>query len=186
MFLKYSKSKIRYIFKNKRFKLSKKSVSQKSLNLTKNIKYWLKSNDINKIFLYYSIKNELNVMDITNTDRNYIFALPKISNDDMVFLKYDNKTVLSRNNYGIMEPSNKITVESDKKTLILIPSIALDMRGYRLGYGKGYYDKFIKNNKICIKMGIAMERFILNLLPNQKHDLKLNYIASEKKIRFVD
>ena len=67
--------------------------------------------------------------------------------------------------------------------LLIVPGIAFDRNGYRLGYGKGYYDKFIEKNKSRFSIGLAFRFQLLNFeLPHSNFDQKLDAVATEKKM----
>ena len=103
----------------------------------------------------------------------------------MTFVQWDFLDILKVNKYGMLEPAIK------KRSLIpnvaLVPLLAFDKKNYRLGYGKGYYDKFLnkylKLNKNIITIGVAFSFQKYNKLPTSKFDVKLDYILTEKGIR---
>ena len=106
------------------------------------------------------------------------------SRDQMTFVQWNFLDILKVNKYGMLEPATK------KRSLIpnvaLVPLLAFDKNNYRLGYGKGYYDKFLnkylKLNKNIITIGVAFSFQKYNKLPISKFDVKLNYILTEKGI----
>jgi 5-formyltetrahydrofolate cyclo-ligase len=65
--------------------------------------------------------------------------------------------------------------------LIIVPGIAFDKQGYRIGHGKGYYDRLLKNVSI-LKIGFAFNLQILEKIPSEKHDIKINKIITESEI----
>ena len=86
------------------------------------------------------------------------------------------------NKYGIPEPSNKKVVYPD---ILLVPLVAFDRKLNRLGYGAGFYDrfiKFLKKKKKIITIGLAYDFQEVYLIPVSKHDQKLDYIVTNKKI----
>ena len=100
----------------------------------------------------------------------------------MNFYEWSFETPLSINTYGIPEPiSNKIVYPD----ALLVPFVAFDKSRNRLGYGGGYYDRYIakikkKKNVITIGLGFSFQR--ADKLPFNKNDIKLNYIITEKNI----
>ena len=102
----------------------------------------------------------------------------------MVFKLWTYQEPLYVSNFGILEPKNsKKEVIPD---LIMVPLVAFDNNLNRIGYGKGYYDKILKQiNKVdkkTIFLGIAYSFQKCNLIPVKKHDFKLNYIFTERGI----
>ena len=93
----------------------------------------------------------------------------------------EKNNVLFLNNYGIPEPKiSKKLVPS----VMLVPLLAFDENKNRLGYGKGYYDKFLEKfrNRKILTIGVAFSFQKYNNLPTNKKDIKLNYIITEKGI----
>ncbi|MDR1122714.1 MAG: 5-formyltetrahydrofolate cyclo-ligase [Endomicrobium sp.] len=85
---------------------------------------------------------------------------------------------------GIRQPeinSNNV-VSKNSIDLILIPGIAFDLLGYRLGYGKGYYDRWLEDVSLSKTVGLAYDFQITNKLPIGKHDLPIGTIVTEQRV----
>ncbi len=148
----------------------------------------LKKNRVN-LSIYYPTNYEVNISKLINlvkNRQNLNLLLPIInSKNKMSFVKWSFLDVLKVNKYGILEPLNA------KKKLIpnilLVPLLAFDNRNYRLGYGKGFYDKYLnkylKLNKGIITIGIAFSFQKYNKLPVSSYDVKLDYILSERGLK---
>lgn len=91
---------------------------------------------------------------------------------------------LKENNYGILEPSDEEQgVNKEALDLIILPGIAFDEKGGRLGYGGGYYDIFLQDISIDVtRVALAYEFQIVNSIPLEEHDIKANYIITEERI----
>ena len=115
--------------------------------------------------------------------RNYLVSLPKINtNSRMEFFKWSAKDPLMVNKYGIPEPISKKIVYPD---LLLVPIVAFDKKFNRIGYGGGYYDRYIekiKKNKKVISIGLAYSFQKVQKILANKYDVKLDYVVTEKKI----
>ena len=111
--------------------------------------------------------------------------LPVINKDNsMFFYKWKKKDVLNINQYGILEP-----LKSSKHKIpdvMLVPLLAFDNQNNRLGYGKGYYDrylnKYLRKHKNILTIGVAFSFQKYHKLPTSKNDIRLNYILTEKGI----
>ncbi|MBS4535151.1 5-formyltetrahydrofolate cyclo-ligase [Clostridium sp. D2Q-14] len=90
---------------------------------------------------------------------------------------------LEKNPYGYLEPKKEALdpVEPKDIDLIIIPGLAFDKIGNRIGYGGGYYDKLLKQTK-AIKVAVAYDFQIFPRVPSNKHDIPVNYIVTPKKI----
>lgn len=153
--------------------------------LAKIFKNRFKNKKIN-ISLYYPSFYELNVLKILNVNffKKYKFLLPKISQSNtMNFFKWDKYDTLLINRYGIPEPVKSIPVIPD---VVLLPLLAFDKNKNRLGYGKGYYDKYLKKyikiHKNIVTVGIAFSFQRHHNLPVSNSDFKLHYVITEKGI----
>ena len=100
----------------------------------------------------------------------------------MDFYIWSTKNLLKLNKYGIPEPEKTKKVFPD---IIFVPVVAFDNRLYRIGYGGGYYDRYIhkiSNKKKLLKIGIAHSCQKINKVPTNKYDKKLDIIITEKYI----
>ncbi len=88
------------------------------------------------------------------------------------------KTSLKENKWGVMEPTTVEPVSADFPDLILVPLLAADRSGNRLGYGKGFYDGFL-SKATGYKLGVVFDDFIIDKVPVEAFDIKLNGLISE-------
>jgi 5-formyltetrahydrofolate cyclo-ligase len=134
---------------------------------------------------YYPVNFELDDLGILKEleKKNFNISLPKIKkNFDMDFYKWSFNEPLKINKYGIPEPDSKMLVYPD---ILLIPLVAFDKRLNRLGYGGGYYDRFIERlvkKKKIVKIGLALSFQKINNVPINKYDQKLDYIVTNEYV----
>ena len=176
------KSQIRKIILKKRSNFNFKNKKIYYLNLVKLIKTLSKDK---KIGLYYPIGSEVSTIEIIQflKKKNYTITLPVLEkNSKMSFYEWNEKNPLKINNFGIPEPFKlrKIT-----PSILVIPIVAFDSQLNRLGYGGGFYDRFIdkleKKRKI-LKIGLALSCQKINKVPTNRFDKKMNYIFTENKV----
>ena len=113
---------------------------------------------------------------------NFNLSLPCINKNEssMTFRNYTSDSILVPNSYGILEPSQN--AEEVAPSIIIVPLVAFSLSGYRLGYGGGYYDRYIEkhlDNKNLIKIGLGFSFQKYDKLPNENHDQKLDWILTE-------
>ena len=97
-------------------------------------------------------------------------------------VQYSFKQPLHLNKYGIPEPNKKVKVYPD---ILIVPLVAFDKDLYRIGYGGGYYDRYIaklKKKKYFITIGFAYSFQIINKVPINKFDKNLDFIITENKV----
>lgn len=176
------KNDIRIKLKNKRDKMTLKNVEEFSISICFELNKIIKQNNIDDIFIYYSFKNEVNthhfISYLLSINKNVY--LPRIENNDIVPVKYKLNDQLIKNQYGIEEPTGNAN-EINKKFACIIPLVAVDKSGNRIGMGKGYYDRFLKD-KNCLKIGICYNYQIIKKIPSDLHDIKLDIIVSENRV----
>ena len=132
---------------------------------------------------YYPFNYEMNILNILEEceKKNYVISLPKVGkNNEMDFFQWSFKSPLKINKYGIPETN------SNKKifpNLLLIPLVGFDSKFNRLGYGGGYYDRYLaKVNDGVFKIGIGFSFQKLKNLPTNLYDKKLDCIITEQNI----
>ena len=138
------------------------------------------------IALYYPTSFEVNILKLLefNHISNKNLLLPVIEkNNSMNFFSWEKHEVLKVNKYGILEPFKK---KKNIPHVMLVPLLAFDKNKYRLGYGKGFYDrylnKYLKKNKDILTVGVAFSFQKHHKLPINSNDVKLDYILTEKGI----
>ena len=156
-----------------------------SINKNKFLKFFKKIKLNNKIIGgYYPYNYEIDILEILKLleKKNYKISLPKIKKkNQMNFFEWSFDDPLSINKYGIPEPISKKIIYPD---VLIIPLVAFDNELNRLGYGGGYYDRYLAKSfkkKRIIKIGIAYSFQKLNKIPINKYDIRLDYIITEEK-----
>ena len=133
---------------------------------------------------YYPVNFEADTSQVMKMfkQKGYKLSLPVISSKyDMNFYIWNLNDPLYVNKYGIPEPKSKIKVIP---SILLIPMVAYDKKLNRLGYGGGYYDRFLKKyeKKNILKIGLAITCQEVKKLPTNNFDKKMDYILTEKKL----
>lgn len=105
--------------------------------------------------------------------------VPKIVNYGMIFIEIHNLNECTINKMGILEPITSIESTLPIE-LMVVPMLAYNQRNYRLGYGKGYYDQYLRQHDEY-KLGICFSMNFDNELREEEHDVKLAQIFTELK-----
>jgi 5-formyltetrahydrofolate cyclo-ligase len=190
------KNKLRDIFLNERKLIPEKEISAKSEAITELILNSAFFGDADKIFCFISVKGEPDTSKI---------ILKALSQGKKVFIPrtkpgrimgavpidekaYRNISVDWPLVYGIPEPPSSLgQTDNAEFDLVLVPSVAVDIYGYRLGHGGGYYDAYIakseETRKRPVFIAVQFSEFFCNeSLPREAHDMRVDLIASEKGI----
>jgi len=165
-----------------RSKFAKKKITVNSETIIKLIEQ--KSNN-KRVGLYYPFGDELSTLELMDrlTKKKFIISLPIINNKfEMSFYSWDLNEPLKINRFGILEPIKRKKIIP---STLIIPMLAFDSNLNRLGYGGGFYDRFIKKierQTICIKIGLALSCQKIKKVPVDKYDKKMDFIITEKRI----
>ncbi len=110
-------------------------------------------------------------------------ALPRVEEDKITFYELSLTNTLVRGRFGIMEPPPYEPV--NKIDILVVPGIAFDKKGNRLGYGKGFYDRLLASKRTKFSIGLAYSFQLVENLPYDLYDRRLDAIASEDGIHYV-
>ncbi len=131
------------------------------------------------IFLPIANKKEINTLLIVDYlwSINKEIVVPKVKNDELLeHIKYDKDTELISNKWGIPEPKKGTTISEGLIDVVFIPLLAFDKQGHRVGYGKGYYDRFLSAcRKETVKVGLSHFEPIMEITDTDPDDIRLDY-----------
>jgi 5-formyltetrahydrofolate cyclo-ligase len=184
------KKEARIYYKNLRNLLNDQQLNELSLKIINNfISNFELENKIISVFLPIQIKKEINTNYLLNEDLKIKIALPKwnLQTNELIHLLYHpKKTKLITSEFGIQEPSDGILIEPNNIDIVLTPLLAVDKKGFRVGYGKGVYDIFFKScNQKTLKIGLHLFDIIEKIDDINTFDIPLDYcITPESIIRF--
>lgn len=140
------------------------------------------------ILLYFPIKNEISPLPIFDVAQKMgkEIALPvcNIENNTLSFHIINSLDEAIPSHFGICEPkkANKEPILTEH-SLALVPALAFSRNGHRLGYGKGFYDKFLVNFK-GISAGFSYSELVLEELPHESHDIPLKMLITESEVLY--
>ena len=178
-----SKVSLRQKFLQMRRSISEDDATQRSLRIREILGTHLSSKNFNQILVFTQHENEPDVKDIISKVSNCLVAMPVVSQEQghMEFYEWKQNDRLVKNRYGILEPdpSNAQKILMTDRTLCLVPALAVTVDGERLGFGGGYYDRFLHSNPSVATLGVVFSEFIVDQLPTESHDRMLGGIVSE-------
>ena len=138
-----------------------------------------------KIGVYYPIGSEIFTQDIIQEllSKGKEVFLPKVMGESMEFRKIIDFSSLEPGNFDIMEPKEECPVDNNLD-VILVPTVGISQIGVRLGYGYGFYDRFLAKNK-TVAISLTLEKQIIKNIPKSEHDIIMNWIVTEDKMTKV-
>lgn len=134
------------------------------------------------VLFYYSVNGEVDTIEpINNNLKSKLIYLPRLINETQFeAIAIKNLEGLKINNKNIPEPIGKSSLD-EKIDLVIVPGVAFDKRGHRIGMGKGYYDRYLKN-KTAKKIALAYEEQVLDSIPKDPYDVDVDIIVTDQNI----
>ncbi len=133
------------------------------------------------IGLYCPIDGEPDLLPLIPVNLTKKFCIPKIIQNEIIFMPYvpGDNLMYNKTFPKIQEPISQDEVVPD---MIFIPGLAFDLRGYRLGRGKGYYDKYMTKYPHILAIGASFSQNILECLPVEEHDRRMHLVITEHMV----
>ena len=152
--------------------LSPTELTMDSLNSYKEFR------DTETVFCYVSYNGEVETLNlIPEILKTKTLVVPYcIDNDgNMIAVKINSPDDLVKGMYGILEPKNPVPFPKEEIDFVIVPGVAFSKDGYRLGYGKGYYDRFLSGIS-PYKLGVCKKELFLEKLPHNEFDIKMDKV----------
>ena len=142
------------------------------------------------ILMYYPVKGEVNILPLMEAavSAGKRVAFPRCCAQDhsMIFHYASSEEDFEKGAYGLREPFASLpafdpVTDGEKNVLCIVPAVVYDRRGYRIGYGGGYYDRFFGVFRPA-SIGVAYEEFIVKNVPHGRYDISVDVVVSERGI----
>ena len=167
------KPQLRRWAKDERKKLD---IQALSIVLVQNLKETKEYQQAKNIMIFYPKENEVNLLSLLS-DESKNFYLPKIDGENLLCCPYKDGDELCVSCFKTQEPKSEPT-ENSILDLIVVPALAVDKEGYRLGYGGGFYDRFLTGIN-ATKLVCIPKEFVVKTVFPEKHDIKINVIITD-------
>lgn len=186
-----NKEILRKKWMKKRKKVAKKEGDIKSKIISKKILSLKEIKESKNIMIYVSYRSEVStnklIISLLNNNKR-IFAPYCIKDEKrMEVVEIENPDQdLEKGAYGIKEPAKRIRnnkIDPKNLDIVVVPAVAFSKSGYRVGYGGGYYDRFLERlaNK-TITIGINYEEMLFDKVPKEDHDLAVDMVVTDKRL----
>ena len=180
------KQELRKIYKQKRKKLSAFEVDCCQENIYQQV-FKIDFHKINTIHIFLSIERllEVNTNPIIDflllKNKTVVVSVSNFSKNRLTHFLFDRKTKLKVSSYGIPEPVNGIEIDPEKIDLVFVPLLISDEKNYRVGYGKGFYDRFLSECRSDVKtIGLNFFKPIDCIEDVKEFDIPLNQVIYPK------
>lgn len=134
--------------------------------------------------LYSPILNEVFTEEVFTQARKLSkrVVFPRVQGTEMQFFEVAGHEELRAGNFGILEPQGAQPIPIAELDLLLVPGVAFDQAGHRLGYGKGYYDRLLpQRSPHCRLVGFCFEFQLVASLPAEAHDIRMDLLVTEQR-----
>jgi len=176
------KNKLRTVYLRKRKFLSQSAFQSKNLKVQKQFNAFFEKMNVQNIHVFLPIEKQYEVNTwplieiIKNANKNVIISKSDLTSNHMDHFIYEEINQLKNNKWGIPEPTKGQKVNANQIDMVLVPLIVFDKNGHRIGYGKGYYDRFLEQcKKDCIKVGLSLAPPLDDIPYMETFDIPLDY-----------
>ncbi len=135
--------------------------------------------DAHIVLLYSALPDEVPTLPLLNrlSTEGKTVLLPRVVSDtDMELRRYTGPNDLEQGAFGIMEPTGELFTDYDDIDVAVVPGMAFDREGHRLGRGKGYYDRFLARLPHTYKIGVCFPFQLVDLVPADAHDILMDEV----------
>ncbi len=152
----------------------------------------MKSNEFvnaDTVLLYFPVKNEISPLPIfefaLTLGKKVAFPVCNKENNTLVFRRVTNLNQFTRSSFGPFEPNDECKeVTPNERTLCIVPALLFSKNGYRIGYGGGYYDRFLLNFT-GTSVGFIYSELLCDNLAPEAHDIPVNMIITESEVLYI-
>ena len=169
-----------------------------SQQIQNRVESWPSFQEAETVLFYSAFRNEVCLGSLTEKYPRKRWYLPKVEqprpeqDKRLGFYRFSRQTKMFPGAYGVLEPASCerfIPSQDDPPFLIFVPGLLFDKRGYRLGYGKGYYDRFLQGLSQQgiphISVGLVPDALCIDELPFEPHDIPVQWVVTESYLHAV-
>lgn len=173
------KSELRKTIRERKRQFTQKQLDELSLSVITKLKEHKLFKSAKRVFLYYSLPDEVNTHELIRNLADKKIVLPKVIDDrNMILCEYNSPLDMTIGAFNIMEPTGNIFTDYDNIDIAIIPGMAFDKDGNRMGRGKGYYDRLLYLMPHVYKIGICFPFQLVDHVPTETTDIKMNEVIS--------
>ena len=137
-------------------------------------------NSASHVMMFYPMANEINILGLLKSDKNFYF--PRVNGDMLEVCPYKYGDELKKSEFNVFEPCTD-AVDKSIIDIVFVPALMADKRFYRLGYGGGFYDRFLSDLN-ALKLVVVPEELVVDTLITDSFDVKCDGMITQKKASF--
>ena len=178
-----NKKMTRNTIKEMRLALKKEEVMECSKACVSKVLQFPELIEAKTVCVYMPTGNEIDTTEIIRycKENGKRLAAPRVSGDTMEFYYFTDETDMEQGAYDIWEPTGTEAVE-DEESLVIMPGVAFDLSCNRIGYGKGYYDRYLSAHPRMKKVALAYDFQIVGRIKREVHDVRPDVVVTESRV----
>lgn len=193
MDINHKRDSIRSVVLQRRDNISETERTVLSKQIVRHVFEWIQNGiedevkcTFDAVMVYLSMKSEVDTWQLIETlyELNKLVIAPVVDTHSCRLIPkqiHNIETDLVRHRYGMLEPRDSCPIFSlNQLNLIFVPAIAYDYQGYRLGYGKGFYDRFLPTCQNAVTIGLAFQLQLVDNTFPQQWDIPIQHIFTEE------
>lgn len=160
--------------------MNREDIDSRSRQLCSRVLKTQAYHDAKTVYGYLPFNQEVNLLPLLQQavrDGKQV-ALPKCYGKDMRFILVSDFSRIQASSIGAPEPVEDAPIAQDKTALVIVPGLVFDERGYRIGYGGGYYDRFLSREPHHPTIGLCFDFQLISRLEEEPHDLPVDTVFS--------
>lgn len=178
-----TKEKIRQMSKAARDAMTPRAIEEESACICKRIMDEEVFRQMERCMIYYPLGSEASLLPLTEQcfRLGKRVAFPRVTGESMEFVEITDLTEFAEGYFHVMEPTG-MNIAAWADALVLTPGIAFDRRGGRIGYGKGFYDRYFAEYPKLIRMGVSLRTQIVEDVKADAYDKKMHYVVTPDEV----
>lgn len=174
------KQLLRKSARHKRDVLSAQVKQEYSVMAAENAVVLLEQSKADVVMIYASMPEETSTWPLMDQllMRGYYPVFPVIQGKEMVTVMWNEDTVFVSNKFGILEPVGGTEIDVEEIQFVIVPGLAFDEEGHRLGVGGGFYDRFLPKTH-ALRVGYCFQTQMVRSIEPEEHDIDMDYICTE-------
>jgi len=175
------KAIIRSHYRSMRESLSAEVVALSSAAVCSRLYSWAELDTASTILTYLAFQNEIDLSGLSDLMPSVRWVAPRLDKNGISLAIYD-KNRLVRHRFGMLEPDITLPqIRPSDIDVVFVPGVAFDRQGARIGFGGGYYDRFLPRTH-ALRVGITYDECLSEQLPFEKHDQRVDWIVTPSQI----
>jgi 5-formyltetrahydrofolate cyclo-ligase len=171
------KARVRAHYRRVREAKTVQEVREDSAALCRRLAEWEVLRHAQRVMAYIAFRNELDLGPLFEILPGVEWIVPRVVGKKMVLHPYDPER-LARHRFGMLEPAADLpTVSPDTLDVVLVPGVAFDRQGGRMGFGGGFYDGFLPTTG-ALRVGISFDECLADEVPSDAHDQRMNWVVT--------